>query len=274
MRSFLEKGLFHLSVCALSLLATDAVAQSRSEALSPAAGLPDVVGIRPGMPAQEAYNLLKARNLNVKIGIGQMVFPGLGEKPIPVEIAAQVVDAAAPEIITVWLTTPPGKQVVFAVGRTLDYDKSKALLRTKVLEGLRQKYGPETDSNPVGPYWGFDEQGKRPDTARLRQMNCMSIGHGNLTVTAPPAPTFPGLTTVLYSPGAVNFCDSFIKVNAQLTASYGVDPSEVDHISVMIWDLALERRSQEAYQAFLANGDAARQKAELEKAKQRKGPDL
>jgi len=251
------------AVCALTFLPLHAGAQS----------VPDVVGIRPGMSAQEAYNALKARNPNVKIGIGQMVVPGLGDKPIAVSMAAQVTDARAPEVITLWLTIPPGPQVVFAVGRQLEYDPSKALLRANVLEGLRQKYGPETDSNPVGPYWGFDEQGKHPDIAQLRQMNCMSVGHGNLTIAAPAGSSFPGMTTIIYSPQAQNFCDSFIKVNATLEP-FGANPGEVGRITVMIWDLALERRTQAAYQAFLANGAAAQQKAELEKAKQRKGPDF
>jgi len=240
-------------------------------AVSPA--VPDVVGIRPGMPAQAAYNALKARNPSVKIGIGQMNVPGLGEKPIVVSMAAQVTDARAPEIITLWLTIPPGPQVVFAVGRQLEYDPSKALLRTNVLESLRQKYGPETAESTVGPYWGFDEQGKHPDTAQLRQMNCMSIAHGNLMVAAPSGSTFPGATTLIYSPQAPNFCDSFIKVNATLEP-FGAGPGEVGRITVMIWDMALERRTQVAYQAFLANGAAAQQRAELEKAKQRKGPDF
>jgi hypothetical protein len=40
----------------------------------------------------------------------------------------------------------------------------------------------------------------------------------------------------------------------------------------MIWDLALERRSQEAYRAYLASAANGRSKEELEKAKQRKLP--
>jgi hypothetical protein len=62
-------------------------------------------------------------------------------------------------------------------------------------------------------------------------------------------------------------------VNAQLDGN-GVNSPEVHRITVMIWDLALEPRSQVAYQDFLKNGDEAKRKAELEKAKQRKGPDF
>src|SRR5262249_59333572 len=131
------------SLCALSLHP-----QSKPEVIISSA-VPDIIGIRPGMSAQEAYNLLKARHAGIKIGVGQFQIAGLGDKPIPTQIAAQVEDASEPEIFTVWLTTPPGPQVVFAVGRLLEYDQNSPLLRKEVLASLRKKYGPETDSNPV-----------------------------------------------------------------------------------------------------------------------------
>ena len=65
-------GSFALVFATLTLLAQSAPQTLRASAL------PDVAGIRPGMPAQEAYNLLKARNRNIKIGVGQMLVPGLG----------------------------------------------------------------------------------------------------------------------------------------------------------------------------------------------------
>ena len=246
--------------------------QSKPEAAAVSFALPDVAGIRPGMPAQEAYSILKARHSGIKIGVGQLQMQGLGDKPIAVQIAAQVVDAAAPETITVWLTTPPGNQVVFAVGRLLKYDPSQPLLRSQVLESLRQKYGPETGSSPQQVYWAFDEQGKRPDAARMRQLNCMSIAHGSVQVGPPPGSTFPGMTPVMYSPEAAHPCDAFIKVNAQLDGANGQDQTYVHRITVTVRDLALERRSQEAYRAYLANADARKSKDELEKARQRKVP--
>ncbi len=106
-------GSIALVFASLSLLA-----QSAQEAPH-ASALPDVAGIRPGMSAQEAFNLLKARNANTIIGIGQSTIPGLGDKPVATELRAQVNDPAAPETLTVWLTTPPTKQVVVAVGRLL-----------------------------------------------------------------------------------------------------------------------------------------------------------
>jgi hypothetical protein len=246
--------------------------QSKPQAPEVSSALPDVAGIRPGMPAQEAYNLLKARHPSIKIGVGQLQMQGLGDKPISAQISAQVVDASAPETITVWLTSPPGQQVVFAVGRTLEYDPNQPLLRSKVVDSLRQKFGPETLDRGAEVYWAFDEQGRRPDAARMKQLNCISRGGlGNLIVAPPQGPTFPAVTPIIYSPQALDPCDSFIKVNAELS-SPGPDPTYVHRIALIIWDLALERRSQEAYRAYLASAANGRSKEELEKAKQRKLP--
>ena len=268
------RTLSHIAIAlGFSFLVSGAGAQSKPDAASPLAStLPDIIGIRPGMSAQEAYNALKARHAGIKIGVGQFQLQRLGDKPIVTQIAAQVVDAAAPETITVWLTTPPGKQVVFAVGRVLEYDPNSPLLRNKVVESLRQKYGPETDNGTNQVYWAFDEQGKRPDASRMKQMNCMNIAHGSVLVAPPQGSTYNAATPVMYSPEAATPCDSFIKVNAQLDGTGGLDQTYVRRITVTIRDLALERRSQEAYQAYLASLANNKSKEELEKAKQRAAP--
>jgi hypothetical protein len=261
-----------LVVLALSFCSLAAQAQVKQGVASGSSVLPDVVGIRPGMSASEAYNLLKTRNPNIKIGIGQIPIPGFGDKPIATEMRAQVTDASGPETITVWLTIPPAKQVVFAVGRLLEYDPSQPLLRSKVLESLRQRYGPETDSGPVQVFWGFDEQGRRPEAARLKQLNCMSRGHGNLVISAPQTAAFPAPSILVYSPEADNGCEDLVKLNAYLSGPGGVDTTYVYNISVLLWDVRLQRQTQKDYQAYLANGDATKGKEELEKAKRRTVP--
>jgi hypothetical protein len=258
---------------AFALFAFSANAQSKPDAAQPLpATLPDIIGIRPGMSAQEAYNLLKARHAGIKIGVGQSQMQGFGEKPVFLQISAQVVDASAPETISVWLTAPPGKQVVFAVGRTLEYDPNQPLLRTKIVESLRQKFGPETQDSGPQVYWAFDEQGKRPDAERMRQLNCLARTSGNLLVDAPPAATFNASTPIIYSPQAVTPCDSFIRVHAELTSGNTRGETYVNRITLLIWDLALQRRSQESYQAYLASLANAKGKEELDKAKQRTAP--
>jgi hypothetical protein len=249
----------------LLLVAVVATAQSNSS-------LPDVVGIRPGIAAQDAYNLLKARNPSVKVGVGQVPIQGFGDAPVSTAISAQVIDARAPEIITVWLTTPPSKQVVFSVGRTLEYPRDKALLRTNVVENLRQKYGPETDQENGRYFWAFDENGNRLDAAQERSQNCKARVPFNTPVAAPDASTYPQPTPLIYSPQPATPCDANVGVWASLDVPSDAPGELVTRITVQITDLALARRSQIAYQNYLKNGAAAQNKEELDKAKQRKGP--
>lgn len=261
-----------LVVLALLFCSFAAEAQTKQGVASASPALPDLVGIRPGMPAQEAYAILKARNPNIRISMGQAPIPGFGEKPVVTEMRAQVTDASAPETINVWLTIPPTKQVVFAVGRLLEYDPNQPLLRSKIMESLREKYGTETDAGNWQAFWGFDEHGGRPDAARLKQLNCASRGHGNLMIGAPQTPTYPAPSMLVYSPEADNGCEWLIKLNASFTGSGGLDSTYIYNISVVLWDVRLQRQTQEAYQAYLANAGAAKSKEELEKAKQRKLP--
>lgn len=261
-----------LVVLALSFCSLVAQAQTEQGGASASSALPDLVGIRPGMPAQEAYATLKARNPNIRISMGQAPIPGFGDKPVVTEMRAQVTDASAPETITVWLTIPPTKQVVFAVGRQLEFDHDRPLLRSKIMESLREKYGTETDSGNWQAFWAFDEHGERPDAARLKQLNCASRGHGNLMINAPQTPTFPAPSILVYSPEADNGCEWLVKLNASFSGPGGVDSTYVYNVSVMLWDVRLQRQTQEAYQAYLANTRAAKSKEELEKAKQRKLP--
>lgn len=261
-----------LAIATCALLGHMAYAQAKQGAASASSAIPDVAGIRPGMPAEEAYKLLKARNPNIKIGLGQMPIPGFGEKPIVTEMRALVEDRSAPETLTVWLTIPPGKQVVLAVGRVLEYDPSQPLLRSKVLDGLREKYGPETENSFAQVYWAFDEQGRRPEAAPLRQANCGAVAPASLNVGAPQGAAFPAPSSLIYPVQQDSACNAYIRVTAEIVGAGGQDQTYARRITVLVWDLQLHRRTQEAYRAYLANGANAQSEAELEKAKQRTVP--
>src|SRR6266403_5215604 len=169
--------------------------------------------------------------------MGQAPIPGFGDKPVVTEMRAQVTDPSAPETITLWLTIPPTKQVVFAVGRLLEYDHNQPLLRSKIMESLQEKYGTETDTSNTQAFWAFDEHGGRPDAARLKQRNCSSRVHGNLEVNAPQAATFPAPSVLVYSPEADNGCEGLVKLNADLSGPGGMDLTYVYNISVILCDV-------------------------------------
>jgi hypothetical protein len=148
----------------------------------------DINGIAPGMPAQQAYERLKAWNPHVRVGIGLNQVPGASDKPIPLTMAAEVMDPAAPEAITLWLTTPPGPQVVWAIGRVLEYDPKQPLLKDNVLASLRQKFGPEIQTMGPTIFWAFDEHGVRAGEATMHNLSCINASRWNLAVAAPQAP--------------------------------------------------------------------------------------
>src|SRR5713101_5752046 len=163
------------------------IARAQTTAPQATSALPDVVGIRPGISAQEAYNLLKARAPRAQIGVGQIPVAGVTEKPVPVSLAIYNPDANPPEIIKVWLTIPPSKQVVWAISRQIEYEKDKQLLKSTVINGLRQKYGPELDAQ--FHYWAFDQQGRRSENAGQKGANCMARANRSLPVALPQGAT-------------------------------------------------------------------------------------
>ena len=250
-----------VALVGLAIIASSA--QSRAQT-----SLPDVVGIRPGISAQEAYNLLKARAPRAQIGVGQFPVAGVTDKPVPVSMAINNPDSDPPEIIKVWLTMPPSKQVVWSIGRQIRYEQSKQLLKSTVINGLRQKYGPETEEQYQ--YWAFDQQGRRTENAGPKGAICRIRAKWNIPVAPPDGATYASFTPLLYTPGPLTPCDSVIEVRTQLDSPYS--PEYILNVTVMVSDLALARQSQDAYQSFLANADAAKKKEELEKAKQQKGP--
>ncbi len=267
---------FHpLKTCVLlmSLAALTAAGYPQSSASSsstPApppnyAALPDILGIKPGMPAQQAYELLKAHSPKSKIVIGQYPMPGVSEKPVPTAMAVSVLDADPAEYVVLLLTPPPAKQVVWSVSRTFEMDRNKPLLTSKVLAGLRQKYGPEVGER----FWAFDEQGQRNESVGPKGLNCPGRVIG-LNVAGPNSMVTEVVSSLLSVPlASTNPCYSFVAVSAVFN---GPNPEYVFHVDVELTDWALGQRAQQAYQAFVANANAAKQKNELEKAKKRDGP--
>ena len=255
-------------IAVLAFAAADASAQSKGQGAPPAQALPDVVGIRTGISAQEAYDMLKKLAPGAQIGVGQYPFPGLSDKPVAVSMAVKILNGEQVEYITLWLTFPPAKQVVWAVGRAIEFDQNNQPLKSTVMAGLRQKYGPETDEEYR--FWAFDPEGRRPKEAGREGANCANRQNWSLNVAPPEAATYAYVTPLMIPMGPPTMCDSLTQVRAAYDTVQS--PEYVIRVTVTVSDLSLARRSQEAYQAFLANADAAKKQEGLEKAKQRKGP--
>ena len=130
--------------------------------------LPDIVGIRLGMPAREAYAALQAKYPKVPLMTFALQLPTI-QKPILIDFAIGFSPVqSVEERIAVHVTPPPEKQVVWKVQRFVGRQK---IYRANVLASLREKYGKETagftngtpvsnvDKDAADIWWIFDEQG-------------------------------------------------------------------------------------------------------------------
>lgn len=142
-----------------TLLAADVSAQQ----------LPDVAGIRLGMPAREGFAALQAKSTKTKLDTYPLQLPTV-EKPILIGYSVGFSPSRSPdERIAVHVTPPPEKQAVWKVQRFVGRQK---ILRANVIASLREKYGKETAGASNGTlvrdvereahelWWIFDEQGQ------------------------------------------------------------------------------------------------------------------
>lgn len=251
----------------LSLLIAASMSASHAAAQQSAANLPDVVGIRPGMSAQEAYNALKARANGSTIGIAQSTMEGI-QQPVVIVMALQVVGSSPREEITVYLTFPPQRQVVWNVVRTLTFEKGKEPTQASIVDGLRQKYGPETGGRNTALYWTYTQDGQRPDAREVMQNGC---AYGGYTSQAQdfvnPAPISP--VANMESPTK---CDVYVALTAEIGSAFSATGALANTVTVGLTDKALAIRSRAAWKAIVDRENAAARQQEIDKAKQQNKP--
>jgi hypothetical protein len=233
----------------------------------PFPNLPELAGIRPGMSAQKAYEIMKAEAGTAQIGIGEYPTVGVSDKPVPETFAVHIINKVPALTIQVWLTTPPSKQTVWAVGELLQYPDSDKLLVSTVFASWRQKFGQPAGSSVTGAYWALDEQGRHhPDL-----YNCRGGSNSNLTVTEPPGAVYE-YTTAFYLANPTNSsCDSVMDVRATIPYMT-LDDRYATTIQVIEIDHAALTRTQSLYHAYITQQNARAQQEQLEKAKQQKAP--
>ena len=236
-------------------------------AQAPVSPVPDLAGVRIGMTAQQAYDALKAHTNGAKISIGQNTIAGVSETPVPVGMAVKIDSKVPMETITVWLTTPPSKQVVWAIAQEMNYPDANKLLKGPVLDALRKKFGSDLMTVPVFSYWAFNQQGM-PAGVAAQAGTCATRQDFSVSVAEPSGPTFPLGTPLIYAPGPPTPCDGLIEVRAQMR---GPD-NFVTAVSVTEVDRSLARSAREAYYSYLGNAGAREQQQEVDRAKQQKAP--
>ncbi len=248
-----------LSLASSGLTAGSAAAQ----------GSPDIVGLKPGITLQEAYDRLKAYNRIAQVEVGRMLYPDLAAEPIPYAVVLGQEGELSADLIEADVTLPPGKPVVWRVMRTLRFPQGKEQPIANLMAALREKYGPESfvvKSNIPTPNWFFDEHGKAvADTGGLSFSTCALVGGVPAINTSVLNGTVAPLQYNLIQPwrgSGTNgdLCRALVTVRAVIHPA--PDPRLAIALSVSITDSPLEAREHEATVAFLASAAAARKKAQ------------
>lgn len=258
------------SVIAMSAAAVDATAPASG------AALPDIVGLRPGIPAQQAYDFLKAYDRTGRVDVGDIPLGALGAPPIspkPFPYLLTLGQDQNIEVISVSLTLPPLKATVWRVSRNTHFGAGQEPTVEKVIDSLRAKYGPEAvliapDNMPSNSTlaWYFDETGRQVERpGGLDPHACV----GRL------GPTNVDLLQPLDDREGVRECRAVVVVAAQMehpvgTANFRV----VGQLRVTVADLPLEARAHAATLALIAKGSAAEAQQEKQREDQVAAPKL
>jgi hypothetical protein len=150
-----------------------------TNALAASAGFVDILGIKLGMPAEEALATLKASYPASKITLARTPdyesawYTVERENPSHKWVHEIDVDPNGPgDKISVGLSLPPSKQVVHSISRATFLKEAVAV--ENIVAALRKKYGPETYGvdyrmGGITPFdgpekqflWVYDSQGNR-----------------------------------------------------------------------------------------------------------------
>jgi hypothetical protein len=172
-----------------------------TNALAASAGFIDILGIKLGMPAEQALATLKANYPSSKISLARTAdyesawYNVERENPSHKWVFKIDVDPNGPgDKISVGLSLPPSTQVVHAVGRESFLKEPVAV--ENIVAGLRKKYGQETygvdyrmggtltifDGSTKYLLWIYDPRGNRvkPDAVTENAQRCLVSVTGDM----------------------------------------------------------------------------------------------
>jgi hypothetical protein len=249
---FCSRGTRDLAlVTALGLIAMGSAPSGAQAPPKSPNGLPDIVGLYPGMPVGDAYSVLKAYfpTRGGKVDVHQDTIHGLnGDKPLvtKLHIPPEAQQDNYDDLIDVLITLPPNKQEVWGVNRAISFEPGKAPSAAALTAGLRQKYGPEvhdpyeTRATPPTLKWIFDRQGRRvpDDLARKCNQSSGSIADGSLSIFVynPSGVQFSNLTSAPAGVPGGDACKTFVYMQASVSSSMN---GTVNTLVLYIFDLGM-----------------------------------
>jgi hypothetical protein len=260
-----------------------------------AAGGPDILGMRVGISPQEAFTLLQKIDPAHRVTVGQVPIPALlGDKAAVYAMAPENLNGGLAETINVSISVPPNPQQVIQIHRTLNQTIHTTV--DQIVASLRQKYGPESFSNPgsfpnsPNMFWLYDRKGQLANptvgaaTMRLCGNNYFQFtSAGNFPIAGQTVQ--PGVLTSAYGvnspfqitpiqdPAKNPQCAGWVRVNAYVQGgqSNGVYNYSLD---VTITDFDTQKSAAVALSVFLNNAQNQKQQQDLNKAKQQSVPTL
>lgn len=237
--------------------------------------LPDIVGFRPGMTAQEAYDKLKAYDTRARVKAGQTRIAQFGDKPLTYTLQMSENGETSAEVIETDLTLPPTKQIVWRIIRRFAFDTGKEMLPENLLASLREKYGHESlAANPSEAIWFFDAQGQpAQEGGGLKFNNCNVLDVANDVDQS--IDQYGGLISgnrvapIVRGTPEQELCRKLIKVEAHWNVGPVGGLYRVQSFVVAVSDFALEAPAHEATSDFIANANSTQQQNTVDRAQQR-----
>lgn len=234
----------------------------------------DIVGIRLGMPVEEAVRALKDRADKLRTeGVEMTIEPGeLSYDVIPkplffgVRGVGQLSNGSQGEKIVIAITMPPNPQVVAEVHRWIRYETDPPTVESLVAS-LREKYGDESfkkESDAITHRWFFKD-GKQqfsPNPTTSITDCTIGIGLGGISDSLRPDNVDTHLQIGFdrdLAPAARKACGAYVhaQINGMWNNKELVSEFRVDVVDVALEDAALERTRSWLLQNAKAKHDQA-----------------
>ena len=223
----------------------------------------DIVGIKVGMPADEAIKVLKAHNPQLTFSNLEGTFSEL-----PGQKVLRYIFAVDPnrETFQIEIALPPGPPIVTAVYRHLSIKQGQEPTRDNVLASLREKYGREAFKTwPEVYFWHFDSAGRPVPKYDVCHQEFNSL---NDRVRAGQQISYSAQHIALLQQRAQK-CGSVVGVSLHLA-----NPQLVGGMSMLVSDEQLTADRHKATTEFLLRAAEQAKKQQIKDADKRSGPKL